>query len=490
MNNSQFRNLVNNTPRVDRSSGSGNATSSTAAAPLLGSRQRSSIPMTPRSVGASSSFAQQAAAYRLQQNPPKEKKFKSSTPLGAKLPQGYVDRTKLRDVDDVTDSSAEMRMRALMELVEEGHLTREEAIEQSKAFGGDVESTHLVKGLDFRLLNRARKGEDVLSGEKKKPTIDDDEEMEDELDIMLEKQVESMKREKKAKNAGDDGDVAAPQQKTRAEILAEFRRSREEAAAKKVAENALGSKFKKIVEKEKKIKAPKEEKISTKVSGDIVSRKKRKREGEGEGEDAAKAMEKAIESGAVLGMLPPELPSAKAAPGIEQNADEGDLNIFDDAPDDYDPLAGLQDSDSSDSEEGEVDKPEIEKKDQKDMPPPALPAAASINRPRNYFATSSKDADVSTESIASKPLDRDDLANTAELSAAIKKAAQMRALSKANTDDEGAKKEARHKAMLQAASRDEEDVDMGFGGSRTFGDDDDDDLGVTKKKNNKKKKKI
>ncbi|KAK6348608.1 hypothetical protein TWF718_006397 [Orbilia javanica] len=371
-------------------------------------------------------------------------------------------------------------MAALMKLVEEGVLTREEAIEQSKAFGGDAGSTHLVKGLDFKLLERARKGEDVLAGKDQDEEAQDEEDIEDELDQALEKKVESVKRQRKDEKDDDDDE---PKKKTRAEILAEWKKSREEAAAKKVAESSLGSKFKKFGEKEKKekkkAKAAREERL-TKGPNDNAPGKKRKRDHE----EASK--EKIVGNGTVLGMLPPELPSTKAVSAEEQDKDE-DVNIFDDAPDDYDPLAGLAGSDDdSESDEGEVeDNPSKKRETEGEMPPPPPPPPST--RPRNYFATSSKDADVSTGSISSTPLSGQDLANTMELSAAIKKAAQMRELSKADLDDEEAKKAARHKAMLQAASRDDEDVDMGFGGSRTFGDDDDDDLGVTKKKKRGKK---
>ena len=34
--------------------------------------------------------------------------------------------------------------------------------------GGDVGTTHLVKGLDRKLLERVRRGEDVLGGQDKK----------------------------------------------------------------------------------------------------------------------------------------------------------------------------------------------------------------------------------------------------------------------------------------------------------------------------------
>ncbi|KAJ6262585.1 hypothetical protein Dda_3396 [Drechslerella dactyloides] len=491
MNNSAFRKLVNDTPRVDRSSAGGS--DAAPSAPSLGSRQRASIPMTPRSVGFNSSsnaFAQQAAAYRLQQNPPKEKKFKSAAPLGSKLPQGYVDRAKLRDADgdnEPTNDDAERRLAALMELVEEGSLTREEAIEQSKAFGGDLRSTHLVKGLDFKLLERARKGEDVTSG-KAAATADVDEDMDDELDKALEKDVEVVKRQKR-KDADDDDDdaaAAAPKKKTRAEILAEWKKTREEAAAKKIAETALGSKFKKIAEKVKKPKPSKDDKVTSNATrpSDTASTKKRKRHTD----ETSKPKETVIDNGTVLGILPPDLPSKPAV--APPPPEDEDVNIFDDAPDDYDPLADLQDSDASSSDDeselqdADGDKPARKPSKQSPMPPPPAPST----RPKNYFSTSSKDVELSTESIASKPLSGQDLANTAELQAAIKKAAQMRELSKADLDSEEAKKEARHKAMLAAAARDDEDVDMGFGDSRTFGDDEEEDLGVGKKRKNKKKK--
>ena len=32
--------------------------------------------------------------------------------------------------------------------------------------GGDINAVHLMKGLDFKLLERVRRGEDVLSGKK------------------------------------------------------------------------------------------------------------------------------------------------------------------------------------------------------------------------------------------------------------------------------------------------------------------------------------
>lgn len=452
-----------------------------------------------RSIAGSTShsdFARQAALYRLQNSggagaQKEKKKFRSSAPLGSKLPQGYTDRSKqLLQTDETPADDKETRLMALMQLVEEGQLTREEAVEQSRAFGGDVGSTHLVKGLDFRLLERARRGEDVYTKKddgkgKEGEGKEDEEDMDDVLDKALEKEVEVVKRPKKrADEDDDDGEKKVEvKKKTRAEILEEFKRSRAEAAAAKAAENALGSKFKKFAEKEKK---PKKGKESQEAADDGKSAKKRKRE------VVEQTMEEKIAKGTVLGMLPPQLPEAKVAAPIAPVEDE-DMNIFDDAPDDYDPLAGMKDDSDdsdSDSEDGEVDESKGKKVSDKktEMPPPPPPSAP--NRPRNYFSSSSKGPTESTESISSKPLSGQDLAHTADLAAAIKKAAQMRELTKADLDEDEAKKAARHKAMLESARRDDEDMDMGFGDTRTFGDDDEEMItgGAKKRKRGGKKK--
>ncbi|KAK0415827.1 hypothetical protein QR680_012141 [Steinernema hermaphroditum] len=71
-------------------------------------------------------------------------------------------------------------------------LRRQQAIEESKYLGGDIEHTHLVKGLDYSLLNKvrselARKGDDV----------DEEEEMEAAIEEKDEEQAESEKPKEK-----------------------------------------------------------------------------------------------------------------------------------------------------------------------------------------------------------------------------------------------------------------------------------------------------
>ncbi|CRK18338.1 hypothetical protein BN1723_002478 [Verticillium longisporum] len=96
MNNDQFRRLVgaSSSQSGSPSNGSSASTASPAGATpsVLGSRQRSSIPMTPRSVGGGYSsrneFARQLAARN---NPDQaQKKFRTSAPKGSRLAEGYV----------------------------------------------------------------------------------------------------------------------------------------------------------------------------------------------------------------------------------------------------------------------------------------------------------------------------------------------------------------------------------------------------------------
>src|SRR6266516_3167432 len=110
MNNTQFRSLLLGT-NVSGSSPTGQGKKVTAtpsqshsATPMLGSRARSSIPMTPRSVAGYSSsndFARQLAEHKreLSGQPPTKKFRSTAAPKGTKLAQGYQDRTSLRRAD-------------------------------------------------------------------------------------------------------------------------------------------------------------------------------------------------------------------------------------------------------------------------------------------------------------------------------------------------------------------------------------------------------
>jgi len=190
------------------------------------------------------------------ENSQPQKKARTSAPKGSKLAQGYVDRAKTRQEQEEEDERA-ARLAALEESF------KKEEIDQatydrlrSEIAGGDLSSTHLVKGLDFKLLERVRKGEDVFNGESKTEKDEPEQaeekqesELEEDADDILEK-LESSEVKEKAKEKTQKKGQFAPtslnpsQKRSRNQILAELKAAREAAKAKE--ESALGSKFKKI----------------------------------------------------------------------------------------------------------------------------------------------------------------------------------------------------------------------------------------------------
>ncbi len=387
MNNAQFRRLVLDTPRAkpannDSSSGplstparkDGGITSSGA----LGSKQRSSIPMTPRSV-TGIDFARQLAERDQHQTGQTTKKFRSSAaPKGVKLPAGYVDRTHSRDADGDGNEEAQAadnpaaRIAALEEMVKKGEMeqvTFEKL--RDEIVGGDIGTTHLVKGLDYKLLERVRKGEDVLRGDAEK--LDHGREEKEEVDAKLDEEFEKLeekevvpvvreKNEEKKKN----GEMLPPplpppavagKKRSRNEILAELKASRKAAAgaaAAAAAQPTLGPKFKKVGEKREKTRIERDERgreiLITVDENGRVKRKVRKGGGAGSETAGSAALPMPEKDAKPLGMDVPEavLSALNEKNGEEQ--DEAPGNIFEDAGSDYDPLAGMEGEDDDDDD--------------------------------------------------------------------------------------------------------------------------------------------
>ncbi|KAA8899645.1 hypothetical protein FN846DRAFT_920992 [Sphaerosporella brunnea] len=478
MNNAQFRKLLE-TPRVDRPADSSNAPSAT---PALGSRMRASIPMTPRSLTTGNTdFARQLAAHRAAQQP--TKKFRSSAaPKGTKLGEGYTDRAKaLRETEEIEDERLQ-RIKALEQLAKDGQIDREEYVRQTKLLGGDVNTTHLVKGLDFALLERVRRGENVMDTEaadkkeEEEPEVDE-EDLEEKLDKVLEKEVVTVERKKDRKH----GEMAPPpaKPKTRAEILAELKKSRQ--AAKEAAQPSLGRKFKKIGETKGKVEETADGvKIKHVVGADGKVKRMVKR-GDKAKDRKTKDEEALVPKGRVMGIMPPPpLPGAK----VQSAAEEDDDDIFAGAAE-YDPLAGLGDDDDEDSdtephkrqrqeEKFEASAPEGKAPSEGSMPPPPRP-------PVNYFNESPEEEDSETYK---PPTSAEDLLNSnPELAAALAKASKIAAI----PTKEESEREKRRKALMEAHERDAYDIDMGFGGSTNFGEDEEDEF-LDKKGGAKKRK--
>ncbi|KAK7719878.1 hypothetical protein SLS64_002059 [Diaporthe eres] len=528
MNNEQFRKLLLANSAKSPSGAQDGASPSPrasggAGSSALGSRLKSSIPMTPRSVAGAGAgrldFARQLAERNEQDRP--KKKFRTSAPKGTKFAEGYVDRAKQRQSEQEEDDKA-ARIQALEESL------KKEEIDQAtfeklrnEIAGGDLSSTHLIKGLDFKLLERVRKGEDVFSGDKPnqdkaEPSVEEEDEpaeddVDDAFEQLEEKEVTAIEREKARKKGQLATRALVPGQKrTRDQILAEMKAARE--AAKAQQESALGSKFKKIgAKKEPGSRIERDAKgrevlIIVDEDGN-EKRKVRKVAAEVEKERESFKIDPNAE---VLGMEVPEYYKKKLE---EQAKADEDVTMFSDVESDYDPLGGIS-SDSDDSNEpddgeqkkeaktksrspkseGEVDS-EGQVAVEEDMPPPPKPQP---QHPRNYFKSSL----ISEEQNARPAM------NDPSVLAALKKAKTLNAATKSEEEQKEAERQERLKKMMASADRDAEDMDLGFGTNRLadeeeladdgktklskWGDDDDGEEGgggKSKRKRGPKKKK-
>lgn len=343
-------------------------------------------------------------------------------------------------------------------------------MKQTKLLGGDVKSTHLVKGLDFALLQRVRAGEDVMeeAAEKEEAPPPPEEELEEKLEMALEKEVVAVERKKEKKH----GELAVAVPRTRGEILAELKRSRE--AAKEAAKPKLSDKFKKIGEQ--KVTTERTEngvKVKHVVGPDGKVKRKVKRS---EKEQKANANASPPPETRVMGMMPPPPPSGmKSQPQEEEDEDD---DIFAGAGD-YDPLADLGDDDESDTEptkrqkqDGEVAEPAAEPEaklmaEPTSQPKPPSAAMPPPPRPVNYFNESPTEAESDTYKPPTSAAGL--LASDPGLAAALEKLSKIAP----TLTKEEEEREKRRKALVEAHERDSYDIDMGFGGSTDYGDDDD-----------------
>lgn len=515
MNNAQFRRLlVDNSSSPSTTSQNAPSASSESKAPALGSRLRSSIPMTPRSVAgftkahAASDFAKQVSDAMA---PPPPKRFKSSAaPKGTKLSEGYVDRVAMRRGAETTGPVEEdkvQRVHALEEMVEGGQMERSTFEKLRIEILGD-EAKVEKKGLDWNMLRRAKRGEDVetdleakaelnMNGTAKKCGAEKD--VDEELEGALEEgpkgtglgDVQKKEVRKKQGNRADAGGKLA-----RDEILKQFRKERERISDQIPTDDpdsTLGSKFRKVEATETVPKNNKKRWIEVDeksgrrrevlMTTDKEGNPKRKvrwldkepitvdKNDKGHDSHAQKAGKKRPPRDTnVLGMEVPAEIAARQRAMLEgdANQEDDDDDIFAGAGADYNPLDGASegsDSDSDSEEEGLRRNGDHATSSEQSNEPVVAPS-----RPRNYFLVSSKDeGTTSTENS---------LTQDPTLMAAIKRAAAIgKAESEQNGEITATEAEAAHrKQFLEKLKKrdreDAEDLDMGFGESR-FGDDDD-----------------
>ncbi|KAF2195195.1 hypothetical protein K469DRAFT_722475 [Zopfia rhizophila CBS 207.26] len=478
MDNQQFRRLVLDAPR--QQDGTGSPPPSTPSGSIsLGSRKRSSIPMTPHNVrgNMNAEFARQLAERNAKANPAKH--FKSSAPKGSKLAAGYTDRTQNRNDED-TDEKAQ-RIKALEESMKLGQIDREtfETLVE-EITGGDIGATHLVKGLDRRLLERVRRGEVGISGESNKNEPVED--VEDEFEKLAEQEVAPVVREKvERKGKMAPTPLVAGAKRTRDAILAELKAQRKAAAEAAAAEHkkrypGLGKGFRRIGENMEtsriEIDAKGREVLITTDADGKEKRKIRKQKVE---EPPAPTENIHILDDGKTKI--PQLPALAAE-------DEEDEDIFEGVGSNYNPLAGLdaEDDSSSDEEESEAQtskKGRVESGEEDEevlfpakkleegveldsrspskspsLPPDTFKKPSQPFLRRSYF----KDNPSTSETLAAPSAD-------ATVLAALKKVRTIDPESSLLQTIEEARLRKRA-AMLAAADRDMDDLDMGFGGSR------------------------
>ncbi|KAK2736777.1 hypothetical protein FQN57_000549 [Myotisia sp. PD_48] len=517
MNNEQFRRLLfdDSTPKQPISKAAqsdGNHGSRSARNPSLGSRTRPSIPMTPRSI-TSVDFARQLSEHRQDSQPP-SKKFKSSAgPKGSRFASGYEDRAALRQREAEPTDDRQKRYKALEEMKKLGQI--DEATFQQLCneigLGGDITSTHLVKGLDWKLLQKVKAGEDITASEPSGEIDADDQKEfnEDEFEQIVNEREKAevigtgaQPKQKKKGNLSTQLSSGATRL-TRDEILKQFKASR---SARTPSAPTLGNKFKKIgVEPDKKrwIETDasgrrKEILVVTDAEGN-VKRKARWLDKPGEGTQQLLSVDKTSKP---LGMEIPEDILAKMKDSVPAE-DEDDDDIFAGVGDDYNPLADIKDEDDNDSSEDEAEASKSMDQEQgKDATEPDKPGqldpSSSVQR-RDYFAaTRTKNNDTTQEQP--QP-DLHPLGTDPTILQAIKRAAAIKTSDVPSDEVEaGVDKETmlKHKKFLEEARRHERadamDLDLGFGESR-FGDDDDEEgiwpegEGSSKRKRGPKKRK-
>lgn len=525
MNNEQFRRLLADNSSSSKSNetvpsqGRNAPGGATPSSGLLGSRMRSSIPMTPyvpqliSSVTCSLSqftmlnrrsvsgvdFVRQLAEQRREGDARPSKRFKSSAaPKGTKLPVGYQDRAQLRSSQEESADDIQNRIKALEEMVKLGQIDQAtfEKLRTELGVGGDTESTHMVKGLDWELLKRVKAGEDVSqTAQKANPVPVEEapvreEDAEEEFERLMEErgkeELVAAPKEQKEKKKGTMA-PPPPRKKTRDEILKELRANR--AAAPKAPapapESTLGSRFKKLGDgkPEKKRFVEVDEATGRRrevlVITDAEGNTKRKvrwidKSGEVVGSSAALPMpDKAVKP---LGMEVPADIAARPATSAVPDDDEDD-DIFAGVGADYDPFAGMEEGDSASDEDDERTNKATKKLEQASVKADQMePEGEAVpSQPRNYFTTGTTSAAPEESEDRSNPLAKDPT-----ILAALKRAAALRQTSPSAEDGDEPETSLRYKKFLEEARRrdamDAADMDLGFGSSRI--EDDEDEEGV------------
>ncbi|KAJ9661398.1 hypothetical protein H2198_001966 [Neophaeococcomyces mojaviensis] len=504
----------------------------------LGSKARSFIPMTPRSLKTNAEhrndFARQVAEQtgRGQDGQPPHKKFRSSAaPKGTRLGSGYVDRAQQRvQEQDEGAEDKQKRLKALEEMLKLQQIDAAtfEELRSEIGIDGDLNTTHLIKGLDFKLLERARRGEDISKAvnaeeeeeeEEEEPApsgVDVDDELEKALDRESGSQDTTTKREGVAEDVDDtpSAEVDIPAASlSRDELLRRLRQNRKNpsllssdttsalAPVQPESQSTLDhSKFRKLESVPKSNKRKFTETINGRrrevlVITDKEGKTKRKTRWLDPEPDPAMQSKEDPNKEAWGGDLPAEvLARQKAAAGNtakdNEDDDDDDDDIFGGVKE-YDPLLGIDSDDEETTKPNAALKVEESKESGEDAPEGVSKAGVPLKststlQPRNYFTTTSTTTTEDTEVSKSK-----DITHDPAILAALKRAAQIRRQEEeeegngdaepSQTPEEKARNHSLLKKLQDQSWQDDLDIDMGFGGDTKYDDDDEGEDGKKQK---------
>ena len=350
---------------------------------------------------------------------------------------------------------------------------------RDEIIGGDVRDVHLVKGLDYKLLERVRKGEDVLS-DRAQSTLEDNEDsrrdrshesevdVDEEFEKVEEKDVQPIVREEKVKR----GEMAPPpppvagKKRTRDDILQELKASRL-ASTEKLKQSALGPKFSKVGQKRDMSRIVKDERgrevlIIVEEDGKVKRKVK-------------KANADSVSDG--HGLLMPDKRAKplgmEVAPVIPPSPEEDVDDIFEGVGTDYNPLGDIEDEDDSDNsfEEPKAPLDAVPLNSSLDLQPTDSgtsdtgPPVQAQGKKYNWLVNAEEDENVE-DRTSQNPL------TDPTILMALKKASSIAPMAQGASNDEEATKLARRKKLLESDDRDAEDMDMEFGSSR-YGDQED-----------------
>lgn len=339
---------------------------------------------------------------------------------------------------------------------------------RDEIIGGDIHDVHLVKGLDYKLLERVKRGEDVLADHKEDTDAQpaqsfriSENEMEDELGKLEERAVVPLSKQENIKKGqlAPSASTKKGTKRSRNDILKDLKAARSAAkSAPNPQQPVLGTKFKKVgtTKGQTRIEIDgRGREVLLMMDADGVTKRKIRKVDPVSTSASRESLPMPRQDVAPLG-------SELILPETQKPSLEEDEDIFEGAGADFNPLG---EQDGSDEGGDGRDDDSASDRSTEDLEGERLKPDEKGRSVQNYFNEPS-----ATENLEA----RHDYLTDPAILAALKKASSIQPLASDSQTDEGdAAKLARHKKLLESQDRDADDLDMGFDLSTRFDEDED-----------------